>query len=323
MERRRFLAGAAAAATASAIGPVLPAGAQSKPGQIVYMTWGGQWGKGIKDGVDAAFEKETGIKLVQDNSGDPVGRIAKLKIGLSDQPYDLVSLHDGNFALAVKQGVLEPIDRKSPRLTNLKDVYPNLIHDHWVGQIYNAVGITYQKDMKNPPQSWADLWRPDLKGKIVLPEVVHSIGLYIVAIGAIAAGKSPKDAEAGFDMLKRMRDQNPIFVNSTDSIQNAFQSGEAQVGLLYKSQTFTVADRGAKVSWVFPKEGAIEIAWGTAIAKGCKNREWAETYLNMLIDPQYQPFFAKKFNYGGSNPKSLTSIGIACSSRASWRRTGC
>ena len=64
----------------------------------------------------------------------------------------------------------------------------------------------------------------------------------------------------------------------------------------------------AKVSWVFPKEGAIEIAWGTAIAKGCKNREWAETYLNMLIDPQYQPFFAKKFNYGGSNPKSVALL---------------
>jgi len=305
MKRRRFLASAAAAAAASAVGPVLPAAAQSKPSQIVYMTWGGQWGNSLKGSMDAAFEKETGVKLVQDNSGDPVGRIAKLKVNLNDQPYDLVALHDGNFALAVKQGVLEKIDRQSPRLTHLKDVYPELVHDHWVAHIFNAIGITYHKDLKNPPQSWADLWRPELKGRIILPEVVHSIGLYIVVIGAIAAGKSPKDAEAGFDMLERMRDLDPIFVNSTDSIMNAFQSGEAQVGLLYKSQTYTIQDKGAPVQWVFPKEGGIEIAWGTGIAKGTRHLEWAERYVNAQLDPQNQTAFAHTFNYGGSNPKSL------------------
>lgn len=307
MRRREFLKSTAVLAAAGTV-PALPAIGQSKPSQIVYMTWGGLWGNALKGSMDKAFEAETGVKLVQDNSGDPVGRIAKLKIGLSDQKHDLLALHDGNFALAVKQGVLEKIDRNSPRLTHLKDVYPQMVHDHWIAHIFNAVGITYHKDMKNPPQSWADLWRPELRGKIILPEVVHSIGLYIVAIGAIAAGKGPKDAEAGFEMLKRMRDLKPLFVQDTDSIMNAFLSGEAQVGLLYKSQTHTIKDKGAPVEWVFPKEGGIEIAWGTGIAKGTKNLEWAERYLNVQCDPMHQTAFAHTFNYGGSNPKSLAHL---------------
>jgi spermidine/putrescine-binding protein len=308
MKRREFLKNTAAMATAAAVGPVVPALAQAKPSQIVYMTWGGLWGNALKGSMDQAFEKETGVKLVQDNSGDPVGRIAKLKVNLNDQKYDLLALHDGNFPLAVKQGVLEKIDRSSARLTYLKELYPQMVHDYWVAHIFNAVGITYHKDLKNPPQSWADLWRPEFKGKIILPEVVHSIGLYIVAIGAMAAGKAPKDAETGFEMLKRMRDLKPLFVQDTDSIMNAFQSGEAQVGLLYKSQTFTIKDKGAPVEWAFPKEGAIEIAWGTGIAKNTKNLEWAERYLNVQCDAQHQTAFAHTFNYGGSNPKSVALL---------------
>lgn len=306
MKRREFLAGTVAAAASAAAGPTMsiPAAAQSKPSQIVYMTWGGLWGNSLKTSMDAAFEKETGVKLVQDNSGDPVGRVVKLKVNLNDQKYDLLALHDGNFPLAVKQGVLEKINRHSPRLTNLKDVHPAMVHDYWIAHIFNAVGITYHKDLKNPPRSWADLWRPEFKGKIILPEVVHSIGLYIVPIGAIASGKDPKDAEAGFEMLKRMRDLKPMFVQDTDSIMNAFLSGEAQVGLLYKSQTFTIKDKGAPVEWAFPKEGGIEISWGTGIAKGTKHLEWAERYLNVQLDPQQQTAFAKTFNYAGSNPKS-------------------
>ena len=43
----------------------------------------------------------------------------------------------------------------------------------------------------------------------MLPDISHSIGPYIIPIGAVAAGKSPMDAEAGFEMLKKMAAQQP------------------------------------------------------------------------------------------------------------------
>src|SRR5262245_49799852 len=109
MLRRDFLKSTTSLAATAALAGAAPVRAQTKPSQIVYMTWGGQWGNAMKTSMDAAYEKETGIKVVQDNSGDPVGRITKLKLGLNDQKFDAVNLHDGNFALAVKQGVLEKI----------------------------------------------------------------------------------------------------------------------------------------------------------------------------------------------------------------------
>jgi spermidine/putrescine-binding protein len=278
----------------------------AKPEQLVVMTWGGLWGDSVRKGVDAAFEKATGIKVVQDRGSSPVERITKLKVNLGNQIFDLVQLHDGLFPLAVRQGVLEPINKKSSHLTNLKDVYPEFIHEHWIVQIFSALGIIYNtKLVKKPPVGFADLWSEEFKGRIVLPEISHSIGTYIIPIGAMAQGKDPKDAEAGFEMLKRMVALRPIWAKDTDTIMNSLKNEEAVVGLLYKSQTYTVLGWGAPVAWVYPKEGAISITWGTGIAKNTKNLEWAERYLNLTLDAEAQTHFTHAFNYPGSNRKMI------------------
>lgn len=310
MQRRDFLMGGAAAlAGATALPLAKPSFAAGKPEQIVVMTWGGNWGNALKEGVDTPFEKATGVKVLQDRGSSPVQRITKLKINLSNQTFDLFQLHDGLWPLAVKEGVVEPIDKKSPRLTNLKDVYPGFVHAHWVAQIFSAIGVTYNtKLVKNPPTSFADMWRPEFKGRIVLPDISHSIGPDIIPIGALAAGKDPKDAAAGFEMLKKMADLKPIWAKDTDTIMNSFRNEEALIGLLYTSQTFTVQGWGTPVKWVFPKEGAISISWGTGIAKNTKNRELAETYLNQTLDPKGQPFFTKAFNYPGTNRNSMAEL---------------
>lgn len=280
--------------------------AAAESGQLAMMTWGGLWGNGMAQYVDTPFAKKTGYTITQDRGPTPVERVTKLKINLSNQTYDLVQLHDGVVPLAESQGVLETLDPASPNLTFLKDVPDRFKRPGWVAMIYSALGIVYNRDVvKNPPRSFADLWRPEFKGSIVLPDITHSIGPYIIPIGAMAAGKDQKDEQAGFDMLRKMVKLDPIWARDTDTIMSSLQTGEATIGLLYKSQTYTVQEKGGKVDWVFPAEGAISYLAGTGIAKGTKNKALAEQYINMTLDPQYQEWVAKVFNYAGTNPKML------------------
>jgi spermidine/putrescine-binding protein len=305
MDRRQLLLGSAAAG-ASLILPGSRAFAQAKPSQMVVMTWGGLWGDSVRDSIDAAFEKATGVKIVQDRGSSPAERITKIKVNINDQKFDLVQLHDGIVPLAVKQGVLEPINRNSPRLTNLANVPDRFVQSHWVAMIYSPLGVVYnEKLVKTPPTSFADIWRPEFKNRIVLPDINHSIGPYIVPIGAMAAGKPPSDAETGFEMLKKLNALQPIWAKDTDSIMNALRSEEAVIGLLYKSQTFTVQGWGVPAKWVYPKEGAILYTSGTAIAKGTRNLELAEQYLNLTLDPRIQITAAEKFNYPGTNKDNI------------------
>ena len=310
MHRRQLLKAAGGAALATPLLSVLrPFEAFAKTDQIVVMTWGGRGGDAMRDNVDAAYEKATGIKVVQERTGTPVERITKIKVSLPNPSADLFQVADGLVPLAIKQGVAEKLDRDSPRMPYLRNMIPAFWNDYWVPEIFSVIGIIYNtKLVKTPPTGWADLWRPEFKGRIVLPEISHSIGSYIIPIGAVAAGKPFSDEEAGFAMLKKMADLRPIWAKDTDTIENSMQSGDAMIGILYKSQTYSVKDRGGAVEWVYPKEGGIAYTSGTCIAKGTKNFEAAEQYINTTMDPNVQPFAAKIYNYGGTNKDTLSHL---------------
>ncbi|MCW4115727.1 ABC transporter substrate-binding protein [Aurantimonas sp. MSK8Z-1] len=308
MKRRDFLKLAGSTALASPFLGAAPVFAQDAS-SISMMTWGGLWGSSMAKRVGEPFTAKTGVSVVQDTGSSPVERITKLKISAGDQMYDLVQLHDGVVPLAEAQGVLETLDPASPRLSNLAAVPDRFKSDGWVAMIYSALGIIYNPDMvKTPPTSFADLWNEEYAGRIVLPDINHSIGPYIVPIGALAAGKDLKDADAGFEKLRELAALDPIWARDTDSIMGALTSGEAAIGLLYKSQTYTVREKGAKAEWVFPKEGAIAYMSGTSIAKGSKHLEAAETYVNMTIDPDIQGWVAEVYNYAPTNPQALAKL---------------
>jgi spermidine/putrescine-binding protein len=245
MYRRDFLkASAATAMGLSGLGRSIPSHAAQS---MAMLTWGGLWGNGMAQYVDTPFAAKTGYSIIQDRGPTPVERVTKLKIDLLNQPYDLIQIHDGVVPLAESQGVLEPLDLTSPNLQLLKDVPARFRRPGWVAMIYSALGIVYNKEqVKKPPRSFADLWDPEYQGRIVLPQITHSIGPYIIPIGAMAAGKDPKDAQTGFDMLRKMVKLQPVWADDTDTIMNALQSGDAAIGLLYKSQCFTIQDKGRK-----------------------------------------------------------------------------
>lgn len=310
MRRRQLIKAGGAALAAPLLAPLLrPLDALAKTDQIVVMTWGGQWGDAMRDNVDAAYEKATGIKVVQERGASPVDRITKIKVSLPNPPADCFQLADGLVPLAIKQGVAEKLDRNSPRMPNLRNMIPTFWNDYWAPQIFSVIGVIYNtKLVKNPPAGWEDLWRPEFKGRIVLPEISHSIGSYIIPIGAVAAGKPPGDEEAGFAMLKKMADLRPIWAKDTDTMMNSMRTEDAMIGILYKSQTYTVKGYGAPVEWVYPKEGGIAYTSGTCIAKGTKYLEAAEQYINTTMDPNVQTFAAKIYNYGGTNKDTLSKL---------------
>src|SRR6516165_4367442 len=117
MHRRQLLKAGAAALSVPVVGSILrPFDALAKTEQIVVMTWGGQWGDAMRDNVDAAYEKSTGIKVVQERGASPVERITKIKVSLPNPNADLFQVADGLVPLAIKQGVAEKLDRNSSRM---------------------------------------------------------------------------------------------------------------------------------------------------------------------------------------------------------------
>src|SRR5262249_58499444 len=144
MHRRQWLKAGAAALSAPVLGSVLrPFDALAKTDQVVVMTWGGQWGDAMRDNVDVAYEKATGIKVLQERGASPVERITKIKVSLPNPTADVFQLADGLVPLAIKQGVAEKLDRSSPRMPYLRNMIPAFWNDYWVPEIFSVIGIVY------------------------------------------------------------------------------------------------------------------------------------------------------------------------------------
>jgi putative spermidine/putrescine transport system substrate-binding protein len=310
MLRRDFLkTGALALAGSAGLGLAQDAWAAGKPQQLKVLSWGGPWAGALKEGVDASFTRQSGIAVAVEATQIAYERIDKLKASLANQVYDIVQLYDEVWPYAVMADVVEPIDRNSPRLKNLKGVYPRFIHSHWVAQSFTAIGLVYNTErVKSPPAAFADLWRPEFKGRIALPDMLENIGADMIPIAALAAGKDPKDAEAGFAMLQKLVQQQPIWTKDSYSRMTALKDGRAVVAILQESDAHRAQAMGAPVKWVYPKEGAISISWGTGIAKGTKNKEWAELYLDETLDAKNQAFFTRAFYYAGTNSNALGQL---------------
>ncbi|HEY1437834.1 MAG TPA: hypothetical protein VGG82_10085 [Casimicrobiaceae bacterium] len=104
MRRRQILKASGAMLAAPVLAQLArPFDALAKTEQVIIMTWGGLWGDAMRDNVDTAYQKATGIKVLQDRSASPVERITKLKVSLDNQTVDLFQLADGLVPLAVKQ----------------------------------------------------------------------------------------------------------------------------------------------------------------------------------------------------------------------------
>ncbi|MFU0507916.1 ABC transporter substrate-binding protein [Pseudaminobacter sp. NGMCC 1.201702] len=293
---------AALASGAGAFGLGGPARAQSD--QLVVSDFGGDWATWNKQNIDAKFTSVTNLSVLHDTGSDNAARIAKAKLGIERGEYDLICLADSFFPRAVSEGILDEVNYDSPAFTNHKDVDSRFVTPNYTSFLFNGLGLGYNPRMvSKPPTSWADLWNPEFKGKIVLPAIVHSFGLHVILLSALAAGKDYKDTKTGLDHLKRLADLDPIWtVDSQANARSLFQE-ESAIGWIGRAEWLQLRDWGGSTEFVLPSEGGFLTSWGFSPVKGSMKKEQIEAYINITLDPQLQAANAKKLGFQPTNKK--------------------
>src|SRR3990172_6037706 len=125
---------------------------------------------------------------------------AKLSAGSAN--YDLVQPTDYIVSLMIRQGLLEKLDKsKLTIMDNFDSNYLNFAFDpnneytlpYQAGT--DAIVVNTEK-VKNVPQSWADLWKPEYAGKMVfLDDSRAVIGATLLTLGYDVNTKDPKQLD--------------------------------------------------------------------------------------------------------------------------------
>jgi len=163
--------------------------------------------------------------------------------------------------------------------------------------------------VKNRPNSWADLWRPEFQGKLAFAAPGHSEMPALVILAAELAGGHAGDADAGFAKLAQLRPNKTTFF-WTDWAP-MLKTGDTNSATEFDYYLEAMKTQGYPVDYVFPSEGAIGSPEMAALVAGTKNREIAQAFMNLMIDPKIQEAFAVRTFQGPTNKTLQLSADVA------------
>ncbi|MBF2046032.1 MAG: ABC transporter substrate-binding protein [Leptolyngbya sp. IPPAS B-1204] len=305
LKRRTFLgasfgagltiAGLNACANQSTEGGSAQSGAD---GKLVAATYQGTWEDAHRKILVPAFKKATGsdVTLVPMFAVDQVARLQAA--GATNPPFDVAILDPGPLITAPKDEILQPFPTQASKHYN--DVLPRYQKSgggDW-GPIIGLqfVGIAYNpKKITTPPTSWADLWKPEYKGRVGITNMSSTLGTgWMVEIAKMHGG-SETDLEPAFKAVKELLPNVAAIAPNLGALGTLFQQGEIDIAPHNLSSIALLQSKGVDVDWVIPKEGSYAFGASMHVVKNpVSSAELATAYIDAALSTEVQTAMASE-----------------------------
>ena len=274
-----------------ALAVAVPAQAQEKlQDKLVVSIWGGSWRDLVAETVAKKFTQETGVP-VEFITGGTIDRLNKEKLAKGNPESDITFTTSHVGWLYANDGLFEQLDvSKIPNAKNLAE--EARISPFHLGAWAYVYTIGYRADLLGGMKidSWNDLWKPELKGKIAGPDFDPS---HIIAVSAMLSGSDASHWEKGEAKLEELKPNFKAFYTNDANSQQLLASGETPVQIVLSMNAYYMIGQGVPVTVVIPKEGAVLGVDTVAIMKGSKKSELAYKFIDILYDPEIQAEIAK------------------------------
>ena len=265
-----------------------------------YANWGG---------VTALYKQKTGVTVPPDPKGSSVALAAIEKE--KDNPIADTAYYSGaiGFAAAAK-GLHQPYRPKGfdkiPAALKDPDGLWWTVHTGTIAFVVNTSALGGAA----VPRSWADLLKPEYKGKIAYDDPTWGGTSYTLVYGVNTLfGGDEKNFRPGLDYLKKL-DAN-VLSYPRESIYNGVLRGEIPIWINADGNGYKMkyADNGP-VEVVIPREGAFSMPLVMGLVRGAPHAEEARKYLDWLLTPEAQAEFSRGFFrpvLAGSMPADVAS----------------
>src|SRR5262249_13594637 len=120
--------------------------------------------------------------------------------------------------------------------------------------------------------SWADLWKPEMKGKLAASDFDPS---HIIVVSASMSGTDAANRETVQDKLKQLNPSFKAYYTNDANSQQLIANGETPVQVILSMNAHHMVGQGVPIKLVIPKEGAVLGIDAIAIMKGSKKVDLA------------------------------------------------
>ena len=259
------------------------------------------WSEYIPEQVLADFTKETGIKVNISTYDSNEAMYAKVK--LVGKGYDLVVPSSDYVGLMRREGLLTLIDIK--KISNFKLIDPQFTNKSFdPGNAYSvpymwgstALAINTSILPAQTVQKTADLWKPELKGKLLLPNDPREVlGIGLKVLGYSINEKDPEHLRQAYEKLRSLMPQVRVF--DSDSPKQALLSGEVAAGLVYNGEAFIANGENKAIHYLYPPEGFSLWLDSFCIPRGATNVDAAHRFIDYVLQPGVSVTISESMGY--------------------------
>jgi iron(III) transport system substrate-binding protein len=223
-----------------------------------------------------AFKKETGIEVepVEAGSGVILRRMASER----ERPLGDIIWGVSRTLLRANKALLAPYASKN------KDTVPAHFRDaddHWIGTNVHLLVILQNTRLvpaEAGPKTWADLMKPEWKGKIAFTDPANSGSAYS-NVTMLAQLWGP--GEAGWEKVSQLL-ANTRVLNRSSLVFQGVGNGEFPLGMSLEYAGYQWSSNGAPVKVIYPADGTVAQMEGVAIIKGGPNTENARQFVDYV-----------------------------------------
>jgi putative spermidine/putrescine transport system substrate-binding protein len=269
--------------------------AAKKEGMVVSFDTGPTWANWAAQ--FAAFKKRyPDVEIVYNDLGSAATVIALDKA--RNRPQADTAYYFAASAIdAVAKGLVAPF--KPVNFDKLPSVFRDpdgrwfTIHSLTIAFVVNT------KLVKNVPQSWADLLKPEYKNSIVyLDPRSTGVGQVMTFAANFGAGGDMSNVQPGLDYLGKLHKTGNVLRVLGTTPYAQFVKGEIPIWISYENDGLKakyIDGLGDAVSVVIPKEGSATAPYGISLVEKAPNPNAGKLWLNFIMTDFGQGIFAQGF----------------------------
>lgn len=266
-------------------------------GKLVFVDWGGSNTDARLEAIVDKFAKEYDVDVTVVTPSDYAKLISMVENGTTE--WDVMNCDAYWGVYAGNEGYLEPMDYDVIKTKIDEEVQLEYVMG---AEIYSSC-IAWNSDNyteKSAPQSWEEFYDtakyPGKRAMWQYPVTVLESAL--LADGVPADELYPLDLDRAFAKLDTIKDDIVWWTAGAQPAQ-MLSTGEADYALAWSGRVLTAQDEGSPVGMTY--NGALRIAAGWVVPKGCPNRENAMKFIEYASQAEQQYEFSKRIPYGSTN----------------------
>jgi putative spermidine/putrescine transport system substrate-binding protein len=156
-----------------------------------------------------------------------------------------------------------------------------------------AVGLVVRTDKPSASiASWKDLWKPELKGQLLLANLSTTTGNAQLFMADRVWGGLQGDMAAGMAKLAEIKNYVPTFYMQTAQMTALFAQDEAWAAPVGRFAWLNLKKTGKPLKWVVPREGQVGMLNTLSVVKGSKQVELAHQLIDFWLSAEVQTALA-------------------------------